>query len=174
MRSFTRSDNRTLILLSLYGAILFGSQVALSGLPNIEIVTLLVILLTTVYGATALLPVYIFVMLEGFFWGFNDWWIGYLYVWTILVGIVLLLRKFSHVLLWTVVAGTFGLAFGTLMAPVKLVIGGPGYALGWIISGLKFDVVHCIGNVATTLTLFVPLQKVMIKGKTGFFKNKES
>ncbi len=152
---------------------MFALQLALVGLPNIELVTLFVILLTTVYGVKTLISIYLFVMLEGLYWGFGTWWIGYLYVWTILFGIVMLLRKYSHVALWTVVAGAFGLSFGTLFAPIYLVIGGPGAAVGWIVSGLGLDVMHCIGNVATTALLFIPLQKVMLKGKTGFFNKKK-
>ena len=152
---------------------MFALQLALAGLPNIELVTLFVILLTTVYGVKTLIPIYIFVVLEGLYWGFNDWWIGYLYVWTILFGIVMLLKKYSHVALWAVVAGAFGLSFGTLFAPIRLVIGGPGYALGWIVSGLPYDIVHCIGNAASTALLFIPLQKVMIRGKKGFFNKTE-
>ena len=162
MKLRTRLDRKRLILFALFGALLFALQIALSGLPNIELVTLFVILLTTVYGMQALIPIYIFVILEGIYWGFGLWWIGYLYVWALLSVVVYLLRKYSHPVLWAVVGGFFGLSFGTLFSPIYFIIGGWSGGIGWIISGLSMDIVHCLGNVASVLLLFAPLQKVML------------
>lgn len=61
-------------------AVVFAAQVVMGFLPNIELVTLLFILYTLVLGKKVFLIIYVFVFLEGFFYGFGLWWINYLYV----------------------------------------------------------------------------------------------
>ena len=65
-------------------ALLFAGQVALAAIPNVEIVSLLVILYTLALGRKVFLVIYTFVLLEGVFYGFGLWWINYLYVWAAL------------------------------------------------------------------------------------------
>lgn len=73
-----------IVLLGMLGAIAFVCQVSLIFLPNIEVVSILFIVYTRTFGKKALFPIYVFVLLEGIFWGFGSWWIMYLYIWTIL------------------------------------------------------------------------------------------
>ena len=103
---------RELCALGVFAALLVALQVGLSFLPNIELVTLLIILMTCRFGKKSLLAVGVFVLVEGLIYGFHIWWINYLYVWPLLVVVVLLLKKGSHPLLWAIVAGLFGLLFG--------------------------------------------------------------
>ena len=72
-----------------------------------------------------------------------------------------LLRKMESALGWAVLSGGFGLAFGLLCAPVDMVVGGAAYALGKVITGIPFDIAHCVGNFVIALTLFCPLRKRM-------------
>ena len=46
------------------GALTFGMKVAMAGLPNIEPVSLMVMLFAVVFGWKALYPVYLYVLLE--------------------------------------------------------------------------------------------------------------
>lgn len=62
---------------------------------------------------------------------------------------------------WAVLSGLFGLLFGTLCAPVYFIIGGWAYGVTWWINCIPFDVLHCLGNFAIALVLFVPLRKVI-------------
>ena len=75
---------------------------------------MLVIAYTVTFGRKALLPIYVFVMLEGATYGFGLWWATYLYVWAVLYGAARLLRRNTSVLVWAVTAGFFGLGFGAL------------------------------------------------------------
>ena len=61
---------RLLAQMGLCTASLFIGQVVLSVLPNIEIVSLLVILFTLFYGKNVFFIIYSFVILEGFLYGF--------------------------------------------------------------------------------------------------------
>ena len=76
---------------AMLGAMLFASQVAMAGLPNIEIVSLLILVWTRVYRTGALPGIAVFIALEGVVYGFGIWWISYLYIWFILWGIVMLI-----------------------------------------------------------------------------------
>ena len=148
-------------LFGMLGALTFGAKVVLMALPNIEPVSLLVMLYAVVFGRKAIYPIYVYVLLEFLLYGINLWSINYLYIWLILAGAAWLLRKMTHPLGWAMLSGVFGLLFGLLCAPVYLVIGGPMYAFSWWMSGIPFDLIHCGANFVMTLVLFVPLRKVL-------------
>ena len=71
-------------LSGILGAILLVSQIALAPLPNIEIVSVLVVLFTLVLGKYVAYTLSVFILLEGLVYGFGLWWFSYLYIWTIL------------------------------------------------------------------------------------------
>ncbi len=154
---------RELCALGVFAALLVALQVGLSFLPNIELVTLLIILMTCYFGKKSLLAVGVFVLVEGLIYGFHIWWINYLYVWPLLVVVVLLLKKGSHPLLWAIVAGLFGLLFGTLCSIPYFITGGLGAGFGYIISGIPFDLIHCISNFFLVLLLYRPLANILKK-----------
>lgn len=89
---------------------------ALAFLPNIELVSLLVLIYTLVLGRKTLVIIYTFAILEGIFYGFGIWWVMYLYVWTILYAVVRMMRKNKNIILWAAVNGIFGLLFGAFCA----------------------------------------------------------
>ena len=66
--------------IALLSAILYVSKVVLEFLPNIELVSLLVILYSLVFGWEAMLIVTVFNLFELIQWGFGTWWFSYLYV----------------------------------------------------------------------------------------------
>ncbi len=154
---------RQLVALAVFAALMIALQVGLSFLPNIEVVTLLILLATLHLGAKALLSVGVFVLMEGLIYGLHIWWINYLYVWPLLVLVVLALRRWSHPLLWAVVTGFFGLLFGTLCSLPYFITGGWGAGIGYIVAGIPFDLIHCVSNVLLVLLLFAPLDRVMKK-----------
>jgi len=148
-------------LLGLLGALLVGVQFVMSYLPNLEMVSLLVILFTHVFGKKVLFPIYIFVLLEGLLYGFTTWWTTYLYIWTILAGIAWFFRKVESPLMWAVISGAFGLCFGALCEIPFWIIGGWRLALTAWIAGIPFDLVHCAGNFVVALVLYKPLKRVL-------------
>lgn len=148
---------RDLAIVALLGAAMFAVQVAMAALPNIELVSLLVITGTLTFRRRAVYAIYIFVLLEGLVYGFGLWWVMYLYVWGILAGITWLLRKNTSVIVWAAVAGGFGLIFGALCAIPYFFTGGVTFGISYWISGIPFDLLHCGGNVLVTLVLFRPI-----------------
>lgn len=160
---------RKLTRIALLSAILYVSKVALEFLPNVELVSLLTIIYTLVFGWEAILIVTVFNMFELIQWGVGTWWVSYLYIWPLLCLITLLLKKLirEEFLIWSMVAGGFGLIFGSLFAIVYIPID-PSYALAYWISGLPWDVVHCVANFVLMMILGKPLYKLLRR-----VKNKE-
>ncbi|MDO5423562.1 MAG: hypothetical protein Q4F41_07550 [Eubacteriales bacterium] len=157
----------SLVTMGLLSAILLVAQVSLAFLPNIELVTLLIILYTLVYKKQVFLIIYAFVLLEGVLYGFGIWWISYLYVWPLLALVVLAMRKNQSVVIWAVAAGAYGLAFGALTAIPYLISGGPGAAFAYWAAGIPYDIIHCASNFVLTLVLFKPLFHLLTKLHTS-------
>lgn len=154
---------RSLAWMGVLTALLFTGQVVMSFLPNLEIVSLLIILYTIFFGKKVFWMIYGFVFLEGFLYGFGMWWFQYLYIWSILAIVVLLLRNNTSALFWSIISGFFGLSFGALCTLPYLIAGGPAAAFSYWVSGLGFDLIHCIGNVVLCLVLFKPLYALLQK-----------
>ena len=152
---------RQVALFGVLGALTFGAKVAMSALPNIEPVSLMVMLFAVVFGWKALYPVYVYVLMEVMLYGINLWNLNYLYIWTILAVAAIFMRRLRNPLWWAALSGVFGMAFGLLCSPVYIAIGGVDYAIKWWLSGIAFDIPHAIGNFVIALVLFAPLRKLL-------------
>lgn len=157
---------REIILFGFLSAILIVVQVAkavlLPFLPNIEFVSLFIIVYTLVLRKKVFYIIYVFVLAEGFIFGFDPkWWVSYLYIWSILSIAVLLLRKYDNIIVWAIVSGVFGLLFGTLGTIPILFISGIGGAVAYWIAGIPYDLLHCGGNIAAAMLLYRPLYSIM-------------
>lgn len=151
---------REITLFGILGAMTFAAKYAMSGLPNIEPVSLMVMVFGAVFGKKAVWPVYVYVAMELLFYGLGTWNIMYLYIWIILAAAAYLLRGMESGLSWALLSGVFGLLFGALCMPVDMVIGGWSYAAAKWVSGIPFDIAHCIGNFVIALVLFNPVRKL--------------
>ena len=151
------------VLFGMLGALMFALQVVMAPLPNIEPVSLLVMLFAVVFGWRALYATYVYVTMEILWFGLGTWNFNYLYIWAVLALAAVLLRKMDQPLGWALVSGVFGLCFGALCAPVDVFIGGFSYAVTKWLSGIPFDVAHCAGNFVLTLVLWKPLRALMEK-----------
>lgn len=158
---------RELAIMGVLTAIVFIAQVAMGFLPNIEAVTLLFILYTLTFGKKVFLMIYVFVFLEGIFYGFGLWWVNYLYVWTVQSIITLCFRKQTSVVFWSILSGFYGLTFGALCSIPYFFMGGPSSAFAYWVSGVIYDIPHCIGNVVLCLLLFTPLRSLLQKAVPG-------
>lgn len=148
---------KDIIICSFLAAILLVVQVMLGSLPNVELVSLLIIVYTLSIGRKTLAVIYLFALFEGLLYGFGIWWVMYLYVWTILYLVVRLLRQNNHKLIWAVVSGIFGLFFGLLCALPYAAAGGLGAGIAWWISGIPFDLLHGVSNFFVALVFLPPV-----------------
>ena len=154
---------REITLFGVLGALTFALQVAMAPLPNIEPVSLLVMLYAATFGWKCLYPVYVFVAMEILFYGFSIWNIYYLYVWAVLAFAAIMMRHQQSTLLWAFLSAVYGLCFGALCGIVDIFIGGFAYAAAKWVSGIPFDLLHCGGNFAIAIILFKPLRTAMEK-----------
>ena len=152
-----------MVLFGVLGALTFALQVVMAPLPNIEPVSLLVMLFAVVFGWKSLYPIYIFVAMEILFYGFSLWNVYYLYIWAILAVAAILLKNMEQPLGWAILSAIYGLLFGALCAIVDVFIGGFSYAAAKWISGIPFDITHCVGNFVMSLLLFAPLRKLLTR-----------
>lgn len=149
---------RALAAAALMAAMLTASKYLMDGLPNIELVSLLVILYTLELPRLAAPAVYTYVFLYGLLNGFGIWWFPQLYIWAVLMLLTRLLRQVELPLAWALVSGIFGLCYGALYAVSYAVLNGPAAGVAWWVSGIPFDLLHGGGNFIAALLLFRPLR----------------
>lgn len=154
-----RLSARNIALLAVCAAVLIAGQYVLSFLPNVEIVTLLIMVYTKRLRYRTLYVVYVFALVEGLIYGFHIWWICYLYIWTILFFVTLLLKDCESPVILACVAGAYGFVFGALSAlPYLVTLGGAGF-VSYVIAGLSFDLIHGAANFIIVLLLYKPLSR---------------
>lgn len=153
---------KEIAVFALLGAVMIVSKKLMESLPNIHILGTLIVAITLVYRKKALYPLYIYVLLDGLFSGFALWWLPYLYVWTVLWGMTMLLPKKMPgkiaPVVYCVVCSLHGFLFGTLYAPANALLYGLGFRdmIAWIVSGFPFDCIHGISNACCGIFI-VPL-----------------
>jgi len=159
---------RDAVIFAMLGSLMFCTKVAMEGLPNIHPLAMLTVVYTIVYRKKALIPIYIYVFMNGLYAGFNLWWLPYLYIWTILWAVTMLLPERIpekiKMFLYPALCALHGLAYGMLYAPAQAIMYGFSFkaALSWIAGGLLFDLVHAAGNLAMGV-LILPLSKLLSK-----------
>ena len=150
------------------GALMFCSKIIMEALPNIHLLGMFTVVYTVVFRRKALIPIYIYVFLNGLFAGFSAWWVPYLYVWTLLWGATMLiprrLPKKALAVIYSAICCLHGLCFGILYAPVQALMYGFDFnqTLAWIAAGFTFDIIHGIGNLAAGL-LIMPVSELLFK-----------
>lgn len=148
------------------GCLIFCSKMVMEVLPNIHLVAVLTMVYTIVFRWKALIPLYVYVMLDGLFHGFAMWWYPYLYVWTVLWAVTMLLPKRmpkkAAVIVYPAVCALHGLFFGVLYAPAQALMFGFDFeqTLTWIAAGFAFDITHFFGDLFAGL-LILPLSQLL-------------
>ena len=155
-------------IFSMLGALMFCSKIIMEALPNIHLLGMFTVVYTVVFRRKALIPIYIYVFLNGLFAGFSAWWVPYLYIWTLLWGATMLiprrLPKKALAVIYSAICCFHGLCFGILYAPVQALMYGFDFnqTLAWIAAGFTFDIIHGIGNLVAGL-LIMPVSELLFK-----------
>jgi len=153
---------REIAVFGMLGALMYASKMLMEVLPNVHLLGAFTIAFTVVYGKKALYPIYTYVLLNGIFCGFATWWIPYLYLWTVLWGVTMLLPKQMpkkiQPLVYMAVNACHGFSFGILYAPAQALLYGLSFKgmIAWIVSGLPFDFIHGVSNFICGM-LIVPM-----------------
>lgn len=157
---------------------MFDLKMVIAFLPNIEPVTVMIIALVAALGPWAFISIYTYVFCEFSIFGIGIWNVMYIYVWAVLALLVWVLRRPVAALdnrfrvkgalmtsVFAVIAALFGISFGTLCSIPYFFAIGREYALAWIVNGIGFDLMHCVGNAVSTAVLFFPIYWLLKKGK---------
>jgi len=159
---------KEMVLFAMLAALMFCSKKIMEGLPNIHLNGMFIMTFTVVFRKKALIPIYVYVFLDGLFGGFSMWWMPYLYIWTILWGITMLIpRKLPRVakyIIYPVVCCIHGLLFGALYSPAQAIMFNLNFeqTVAWVIAGFPFDILHAAGNLVFGLFI-VPFSELFEK-----------
>lgn len=157
---------------TMLGTLMFCSKIIMEWIPNIHLLGMLTMVYTLAYRKKGLIPIYVFVMLTGLYAGFSPWWVPYLYIWTSLWAITMLLPQKIPVkvaaIVYPVICALHGFLFGTLYAPGQAIMFGLNFQqmIAWIVSGLPWDILQGIGNFFAGF-LIIPLLKLIRRFENG-------
>ena len=168
-----KTNIKEIAVFAMLGTLMFCSRLVMALLPNIHLLGMFIIVFTVTFRQKALIPLYVYVFLEGLFAGFAPWWVPYLYVWTVLWGVTMLLPRNMPDrvagIVYPIVCMLHGLTFGILYAPGQALLFGMNIeqTLAWIATGVTFDLLHTAGDLAAGL-LILPLSKLLKKLKDKY------
>ena len=163
---------RELCIFAMLGAVMLASKVIMEALPNIHLLGVLTVTYTVAYRRRALVPIYVYVMLNGLFAGFNFWWLPYTYIWTLLWGVAMLLPrnmpKRVACVVYSVICSLHGFLFGILYAPAQALMFGLDFrqTVAWVIAGFPYDIIHGVFNLGLGF-LVIPLSELLKKLSRG-------
>ena len=167
---------REITVYAMLGAVMYASKLIMEFAPNIHLLGVFTIAFTVVYRKKALYPIYTYVLLNGMFCGFATWWIPYLYLWTVLWGVIMVLprnmSKKVQTIVYMIVCALHGFLFGTLYAPAQAILYGLDLKgmVAWIVAGLPWDFVHGVSNFFCGI-LVMPLVSVLRLAQKNAWKN---
>ena len=159
---------KEIIIFGMLGALIFVSKLITEALPNIHLIAVFIVSFSAVYRKKAIYPIMVFVLLTGLFYGFNNWWIPYIYIWLPLwIGVIIVPEKISEkkkYLIYIIICFLHGFLYGTLYAFAQAIMFGLDFkgTIAWIVSGLPFDCIHGVSNLICGL-LIPPIVKIMRK-----------
>ena len=161
-------------IFAMFGVMMFCGKLWMEGLPNVHPLAMFTVLLTVVYRKKALIPIYLYVFLNGVYAGFSMWWLPYLYLWALLWGAAMLLPKNMPkrvcVVVYPALCFLHGILFGTLYAPAQAIMFHLTWKqmLAWIVSGLPFDLIHGVGNLVMGMLVYPLVQLLrMLNRRVG-------
>ena len=157
-----------------------AGKLALSFLPNVEVVTLLCAVYGYVFGPIGLISVSFFILIETFIYGVHTWVISYIIHWNLICLVFWIIRKkVTNRFLLTIVALIFVTLFGVLTSFIDTLIFNGVSDSFWeefaalYMRGIWFYVTEIICNLILFPICFVPLAKVLTKFKLKYFGKKK-
>ena len=160
------------VVFGMLGALMYISKMIMEFATNVHLLGVFTIAFTVVYRKKALYPIYTYVLINGIFAGFATWWVPYLYLWTVLWGVTMLLpqkmSKKAKPIVYMIVNACHGFLYGTLYAPAQAIFFGLSLdgTIAWIIAGLPWDFVHGVSNFFCGI-LIIPIVTLLKKLERG-------
>lgn len=164
---------RDITLIAILSASITASKLALSFIPNVELVTLLFMIYAVVFGVRKSLFVsIIFTTTEIFIYGFSTWLLVYFFIWPMLILITSLIKnKVTSEYGYAVLAGIFGYIFGIFFAISESFFYGLAYGWTYWIKGIPFDLIHGTSNFIIVLMLYKPIKNLLMQLKRSYYNS---
>ena len=161
VETFKGMKVQDLVLISILSASVTAGKLALSFVPNVEVVSLLFMIYTVALGVkrTWLIAI-IFATTEIFIYGFSTWVLGYYVIWPVLILITGALKnRVKTEYGFGIISGVFGLSFGFFFALFESLFYGIAYGMAYWVRGIPLDAIHGASNYILAVMLFKPLLK---------------
>ncbi len=133
------------------------SKELLRFIPNVELVTLLLIVFSiTMPLRVSILISIVFSLGQTVMYGVGEWTYSYLIVWSLFVVVTYYLRNFliKKIDYVAIYSGLFGLAFGFFFAVPYFIVFNFQTGFAYWLKGIPFDIIHCVANYILALLLF--------------------
>lgn len=157
------SKTKRIALYAILTGILIISKELLAFLPNIELVTFLIMMYALYLDIWGVLTIcFAFCIVQTALYGSGMWTIAYFIIWPLYGCITYVMRDFlkQHYLRMACTSLLFGLCFGSLSA-IPYVCLSISAAWAYVLRGLIFDIVHGVANFILMILLFDPLEPIM-------------
>lgn len=168
-RNIKRVATAYVVRVAFMAAMLTAFKFAISFIPNVEPVTLMIIVYGSAMGIAYALPsTLIFCAVEIAIYGVGSWVLLYFVHWPLLAIAASLLLRGRRLWLAVIIGGVGSVLFGVLSACFDTLICMPSlspahigdYFVAYYLRGLYFDIVHVISSVIAVLVLYIPLVAV--------------
>lgn len=179
--TFARGAIFRIALVGICAALIEAVKLALSGIPNVEGVTLLCALFGYCFGWYGVLSTVVFVSIEPLIYGYNTWVLSYYLYWPFVAIVFLLLRraKIKNRFVLTGIAVLLTVWFGVLTSLVDVGLFTGFFKDFWhrfavyYWRGIWFYVVQIVCNAVVFPLLFRPLSDLLIGLENKFFPNRK-
>lgn len=170
------SGAKAVALVAIMAATIEVGKLALSFLPNMEVVTILCALYGYVFGVWGVVAAAVFVCIEPLIYGFGSWTVTYFIYWPMVAAVFMLLRKkeWGGRIVSTLTAIALTLFFGVFSSIVDglFLFGISEYFIKnigiYYIRGIPFYIAQLACNAILFPTLFRFLSKKLDAVKNGF------
>lgn len=171
-KKITRIATQYVVRVAFMSALLTAFKFALSFVPNVEVVTLMIIIYGSCFGILYALPAtLIFCAVEIAIYGVASWVLLYFIYWPLLSVLSSLLLKGKRMWL-ALILGVVGSAFfGFLSACCDTLFALPNlqpqdvsrYFVAYYLRGITFDAIHMASSAATVALLYKPIVSACAK-----------
>lgn len=173
---------KDIVLIAMLTAVLSGGKQALAAIPNVEVVTLCIILFAYCFKPYICFTVtIIFVIIECMIWGLNTWVITYMIHWNFLSLTTFVLAqvfKIKQPWIYTVIAVALTIAFGVLSSTVDALVASDKSGISFFrlftviyVRGIVFYVVQTVSNFVIVSLLFYPLSQLLSRLNSKYYGN---
>lgn len=162
-----------LVITALLAATVTVGKLALSFLPNVEVVTLLLALYGYVFGWMGIVSAFLFVTAEMLIWGAGTWAVSYYIYWPLVALIFMVLRNYGvknrFILAGSAVAMTA--VFGVLTSAVDLGLFSMNFEnfgerfVVYYLRGVPYYLTQIICNAVLFVGAFPALEKLLCRFK---------